>query len=221
MRSMPGSRSVLASVAIGTLTVLMSATDVLAQQHDGLVDLRIWTGAAGRYVLTDNGTFPQAGFDTVALKVEGSKPTVGGDIEFRVHRWLGIDVGGAYTRLTVNGTSSASPTVAQARLGVVPVFASLNVHLVSTNVLDIWVGPQIGYFFYGSQLSFPFAGAGTFAYSPTNTFSAKGFSVGADVGLASNAALNLAFRWQNGDGDSNGHLTIDPAFATAGLTIRF
>ena len=161
MKSMPGSGSGLARVAIGALMLSMSATEALAQHHDGLVDVRVWGGAAGRYVLTDNGTFPEAGFGTVALKIEDSKPTFGGDIEFRVHRWLGIDVGGAYTRFTVNGTSSLSPTLAQDRLRVMPVFASLNVHLVSTNVVDIWVGPQIGYFFYGGELSFPFAGVGT------------------------------------------------------------
>src|SRR5262249_23662195 len=136
-------------------------------------------------------------------------------------RWLGIDVGGAWARYNVNGTSSLSPTLAQDRLRVVPVFASLNFHLVSTNVVDIWIGPQVGYFFYGDQLTFPFAATGTLTYSPKHPFSATGCSVGADIGIDTNAAVNLAFRWQNGDGDPDGHLTIDPAFATAGLTIRF
>jgi hypothetical protein len=34
-------------------------------------------------------------------------------------------------------------------------------------------------------------------------------------------ALNLAFRWQNADGDSDGNLTFDPTFVTAGVTFRF
>ena len=44
--------------------------------------------------------------------------------------------------------------------------------------------------------------------------------MGADLSFNERYALNLAFRWQNGDGDEDGHLTVDPTFVTAGLTIK-
>jgi hypothetical protein len=52
-------------------------------------------------------------------------------------------------------------------------------------------------------------------------FSKKGFASGADIGLGKTVALNLGFRWQNADGDSDGHLTVDPTLVTIGLTKKF
>src|SRR5262249_23537248 len=161
------------------------------------------------YILTDNDTFDQSGFGTLQLKVNGTRPVFGGDVEARVHRWLGIDVALATTTLRVDGTSTANGATPRSDFRVTPLLASLNFHFVSFNAVDLWVGPQIGYFFYQKSTAFPFAGAGTFTFTPAREFSWKGFSAGADIGLARNVALNLAFRWQNADAD---HLTIDPAF---------
>ena len=204
---------------MGLITV--AASPAVAQKHDGKVDFRIWGGADGRYVLSDNGTFTQTGFGTVALKIDGAKPTVGADAEYRFHRWIGLDAAFDYTSFTVDASSSVNGATAQSNLKVMPVLVSLNVHLISTNVVDFWAGPQIGYFMFKGSPSFALGNAGTLTYAPSNAWSWKGFAVGADIGIDKVMAINLQFRWQNGDGDPNGHLTIDPAMAVGGLTIRF
>jgi outer membrane protein W len=205
------------SLALAMAVPLSCASRAEAQHHDGAVDVRVWAGAAGRYVLTDNDTFDQSGLGTLQLKVDGSRPVFGGDVEARVHRWLGIDVAMATTRFKVDGTSTVDGSTPRADFRVSPLLVSLNFHIVSFNAVDIWVGPQIGYFFFQKSTTFPFANS-AFAFTPSNTFSWEGFSAGADIGLKRNVALNLAFRWQDGDA---AHLTVDPAFATAGLTFRF
>jgi len=221
MTSRPFRGSGLARLTMSLAIGAMCAAPAFAQKHDGKVDFRIWGGAAGRYVLSDNGTFDSPGFGTVALKVDGSKPTVGADAEYRFHRWIGLDAAVDFTSFTIDETSTLSPSVNQANLKVVPALVSLNVHLISTNVVDFWVGPQVGYFIFHGTPSFQIGSAGTFTYTPSNSWSWKGFAAGADIGIDKVLALNVQFRWQNGDGDSNGHLTIDPALATAGITIRF
>ena len=56
---------------------------------------------------------------------------------------------------------------------------------------------------------------------PADGWSLKGFNVGADVTLTPRTALTLGFRWQNSDGDPDGHLTVDPTFVVAGVAVRF
>ncbi|HEY4099849.1 MAG TPA: hypothetical protein VGM20_03110 [Gemmatimonadales bacterium] len=182
---------------------------------------RIWGGAVGRYVLTDNEAFASPGFGTVSLQVAGSAPGFGADAELRMNRWIGLDGAIGYSSLKVQFTTTAAAgTVDTDHVTVVPLLLSLNLHLVHADAVDIWVGPQIGYVIYPHDLSFA-SSAGTFSYTPKNVFSAKGFVVGSDIRLSKSVALNLGFRWQNADGDSGGHLTIDPTFVTIGLATHF
>ncbi|HEY2384262.1 MAG TPA: outer membrane beta-barrel protein [Terriglobia bacterium] len=209
------------TVLAGLLGIVVMAVTTSAQSEDRGFTGRLWTGPAGRYVLHDNEPFDTTSFGTVGLHVQGSSPSVGGDAEYRLSHWFGIDGALAYTRMNIQFISSSAPNTALSqKLNVVPLFASLNVHFVQMRRADVWAGPQIGYLMFSNTLSYSVDG-NTFAYKPSNTFSIEGFVVGTDVYLTPKFAVNAAFRWQNGDADSNGNLTIDPTFATFGVTKKF
>jgi Outer membrane protein beta-barrel domain len=201
--------------------VLLMMTTAFAQSEDHGWSGRFWAGPSGRYVLQDNEPFSVPSLGTVGLHVQGSAPSVGGDMEYRLNRWFGIDAAAAYTRFNIQFTSSNAPDIALSqKLNVVPLFASLNVHIVQSRRADVWAGPQIGYLFFGNSMNYT-VNSTTFNYRPANTFSMEGLVVGTDVYLRPSLAVNAAFRWQNGDADSNGNLTVDPTFATIGITKRF
>jgi hypothetical protein len=209
----------------GLLGVLLAATiaDVsVAHAQDGGFRGRIWVGAVGRYVLTDNDPFTSPGFGTTELKVDGSALGFGADGEFKFNRWIGIDAAIAYAKLNVLFTTSNTPGTSYANdFGIAPVLVSLNLHVIHTDAVDLWVGPQVGYVLFPDDLSYAVTGGGTFTYKAKSVFSKKGFATGADIGLGKTVALNLGFRWQNADGDSDGHLTVDPTLVTIGLTKKF
>lgn len=201
--------------------ILLMVTTAFAQSEDHGWTGRFWAGPSGRYVLHDNEPFSVPSLGTVGLHVQGSAPSLGGDMEYRLNRWFGIDGAVAYTRYNVQFTSSNAPGIALSqKLNVVPVFASFNVHIVQNRRADVWAGPQIGYLFFGNNMTYT-VNSTTFNYKPANTFSMEGFVVGTDVYLQPSLAINAALRWQNGDADSNGNLTVDPTFATIGITKRF
>lgn len=210
-----------AAMLVACFVSVCSATSAAAQDAESGFRGRVWAGAAGRYVLTDNDVFVDPALGTVGLEVDGSAPTVGADVEYKVNRRWGVDAGLAYTRFDVafqNGGTADADTRA---IGVLPLMFALNFHAVSNRRVDLWLGPQIGYIAYPDDLRFA-AGAGrTFEYAPDNAWSFKGFNVGADVTLTPRTALTFGFRWQNSDGDPDGHLTVDPALVVAGLAIRF
>jgi len=209
----------LIAIAVGTLsTSPAAAADDAQTGWRG----RFWVGTVGRYVLSDNDPYQQSPFGTVETQVDGSALGFGGDVEYKFKRWLGVDAALAYTSLPVEFQSSVDPGVTQsADFTVVPLFVSLNFHVVNSEKVDFWLGPQIAYLYYPDSLSFDVAGAGTFDYDSSSTFSPFGFAIGTDIFFNSTWAVNIAVRFQNGDGDSNGHLTIDPTFVTVGMTAKF
>jgi outer membrane protein W len=209
---------------IATLPLLaalaLAPRPALAQSNAGW-RLRVWGGAVGRYVLNDNDTFDAAGYGTVGLKVDGSAPGFGADAEYKLARWIGLDAAIGYSNLTVDYTTTTSPgTVTTQGFAIVPIMLSLNIHLISTSSVDFWVGPQLAYLNYPTSTAFTPASGPTYTYMADNEFSKKGFSAGLDVGLNKRVLLNLAVRWNDADGDSNDHLTIDPTFVTIGIGFR-
>jgi hypothetical protein len=213
------------SAVIGGLLIAALATParpVLGQASSDGFSARLWAGAVGRYVLKDNDTFAAPGFGTVGLKVNGSAFGFGADGEYKFDRWIGLDGAIGYSRLNVQYTTTNAPgTTSTQPFGIVPVLLSLNIHFVSTQRVDIWAGPQIGYVMFPDNLSYASNGGSTFTYTSTNVFSKKGVSVGADIALRRTLLLNVAGRWQDADADANGHLTIDPTFVTVGLTWKY
>ena len=183
---------------------------------------RFWLGTVGRYVLTDNESYQSPPFGTVETEVDGSALGVGVDFEYKFLPWLGLDTALAYTSLPVQFQSSADPGVTQnADFAVVPLFVSLNFHVVHKEKVDFWLGWQLAYVFYPDDLSFTVPGVGQFEYDSTSTFSPFGFCMGIDIGVSKVWAVDIAFRWQNADGDPDGHMTIDPTFVTVGMTAKF
>jgi outer membrane protein W len=183
---------------------------------------RFWVGAVGRYVFTDNAAYQDPPFGTVETEVDGSAVGFGGDVEFKFKRWLGLDAALAYTSLPVQFQSSTNPGVTQnADFGVLPLFLALNFHVVNTEKVDFWFGYQIAYVCYTDDLSFTVPGVRQFDYDPSNLFSPFGFNLGTDISFNPTWAVNIAIRFQNADGDPDGHLTIDPTFVTVGMTAKF
>jgi hypothetical protein len=209
------------AIALGVLVAISSSSATVAHAQESGVSGRIWAGAVGRYVLSDNTPFSSAGFGTVSLKTNGTTVGFGGDIEFRLNNWFGIDAAAGYSRMNAQFTTSTSAASSASKpFGVLPLMAALNVHLIHSEAIDFWVGPQIAYVMFPDDLSYT-TPSGTFTYKPTNVFSKVGFVIGTDVKLGGAWALTGAVRWQNADSDSDDMLTVDPTFVTAGLRVRF
>ena len=200
--------------------LVLAPNPALAQSSTGF-RARVWGGTVGRYVLSDNDPFAAPGFGTAELQVTGSAPGFGGDVEYKFARWIGLDAAIGYSSLNVQFTTSNEPGIAPVqRFAVVPALLSLNIHIISTSAVDLWVGPQVGYVMFPNTLSYTTTHSGTFTYTPSAVASPKGFSAGVDIGLSKKVLLNLAVRWQDADADADSHLTIDPTFVTIGIGIR-
>ena len=220
--NMPNRSSRMTRIAAaGILAATLLVAPKSAQAQDSGLTGRVWVGAAGRYVLKDNDPFASPGFGTVAMQVNGSSFAFGGDLEYRINPWFGLDGAVGYSKLNVQFNSSNAPGTTQTQgFGVLPVMLALNVHLIHAESVDLWVGPSIAYVMFPDNLSFATTG-GTFTYKPKNVFSKEGFVIGSDIKMSKTWALNLAVRFQDADSDGNDMLTIDPTFVTAGFRWKF
>ncbi|HEY4056475.1 MAG TPA: hypothetical protein VGM39_07690 [Kofleriaceae bacterium] len=208
---------ILASASL----ILGVASTANADDHDGKgVRLRLWTGAVGRYVLTDNESFDSGADGMTNMSIDDSTYTAGVGVEYKFFRWIGVEGSLAYMRPHVKFQSSLDADVQRAGYNVFPAFLSLNIHPITNKYVDFWFGPQIAYVSYPDDLTFHPMGAPAFHYKSENSFSPEGFTVGMDVNLDPVWALNFAFRFQDSDGDADGQLTYDPTLITAGLTAR-
>ncbi|MGC9974843.1 MAG: uroporphyrinogen decarboxylase family protein, partial [Gaiellaceae bacterium] len=77
------------AIALGVLVAISSSSATVAHAQESGVSGRIWAGAVGRYVLSDNTPFSSAGFGTVSLKTNGTTVGFGGDIEFPYRKYTG------------------------------------------------------------------------------------------------------------------------------------
>lgn len=97
-------------VLIAAVVLFLSVNNTAsAQSRDSGVVGRVWVGSAGRYVLHDNEPFSDPTFGTVGLHVQGSAPAVGGDVEYRLNRWFGVDGAAVSTRFNIRFDSSNAP----------------------------------------------------------------------------------------------------------------
>ncbi|HEY4182513.1 MAG TPA: outer membrane beta-barrel protein [Kofleriaceae bacterium] len=208
-------------ISTAACLLLCLASTAHAEDHDGKgLRLRAWTGAVGRYVLTDNEQFDSGSDGMTSMSIDSSTYSVGIGAEYKFFRWLGVEGSVAYMRPHVTFQSSVDTAPERAGYTVFPAFLSLNVHPITNKYVDLWFGPQIAYVSYPDDLTFHPMGAPAFQYKSENSFSAVGFTVGADVNLDPTWALNFAFRFQDSDGDADGQLTYDPTLITAGLTAK-
>lgn len=206
-------------LAATALLGIAASTSASAEGSDTGLRARLWVGAVGRYLLKDNEELDSPPFGTTTLAVEGTTVATGGGLEYKPIKWIGIEASIAYADAPVRFHSSVDAATTQhASFAIVPLYVGLNAHVINTRHLDLWFGPQVSYEIHPNDLAFVVPGAGTYQYESTNAFSYMGFSVGADIAIDENLALNLGFRWQDADGDEDGILTYDPTFVTVGFT---
>ncbi len=213
--------SLVSALIFTSLLGVAAESAAYADDRDTGLRARLWVGAAGRYVLKDNEDFDSPPAGTVQLQVEGSSLALGGGVEYKFIKWIGVEGSIAWTRAPVSFHSSMDPGVTQHdHFHVIPLYLGVNVHVVNTRRVDLWFGPQLSYEIHPNNLSFDVNGAGKFDYTSSNPFSYIGFSVGADIHVDPRWSVNLGFRYQDADGDPDGHLTYDPTFVTVGATAK-
>jgi len=183
--------------------------------------VRAWGGVVGRYVETDNVTDQDPTFGTTETSWPDSTFGLGFDVERRLSKLFGLDLGVGYTNLETEFSHSVGTGEQTDDLGVVPVWLALNLHVIDNESIDVYFGPQIAYFFYLNDLSYEVPGVGTKDVETDNEFPSLGFLVGTDVSLGREWALNFAFRFQDADADSDHDLPLDPTFVTIGVSRRF
>ena len=203
------------SVAV---VALLSVLPVYAENEDAGWRFRGWVGITGRFVQTDNATFTDGTFGESATEVDGTGFGFGIDVERRFSKLLGLDLAVGYTELDVEFTQSLTTTTAKDTLEVLPILLALNFHVVNTEKLDFWVGPQIGYVTWNDPLTFTASGQPDFVLGTEDSFG-LGLVLGLDWWLAKSSGLNFAFRYV--DADANEELLVDPTFVTVGYTWKF
>jgi len=173
----------------------------------------------GRFIEDDNVTFTDPVFGTSATEAGGTGFGFGVDFERRFTKLVGFDVAIGYTEMDVEFTQSLNSNVAEDTLEVLPIWLAVNFHVVNTESLDFWVGPQIAYVLWNDPLTFTASGQPDFVLETENEFPGVGLALGLDWWLTENSGLNFAFRFV--DADAAESLPVDPTFITVGYTWSF
>jgi outer membrane protein W len=213
-RNFPMKRIHLVSLVSITVAALFSAFPAHAENEYSGWRIRAWAGVTGRFIETDNATFTDPDFGDSSTEVDGTGFGFGIDVERRFTKLLGLDLAVGYTELDVEFTQSLTTTIATDTLKVLPIWLALNFHVVNTEKIDFWVGPQIAYVAWNDPLTFSATGQPTFEQETANHFPGLGLALGLDWWLTKNSGLNFAFRFV--DADANENLLVDPTFITIG-----
>ena len=98
-----------------------------------------------------------------------------------------------------------------------PISATLEFHIVPTQVVDFWVGPTVSWVHWGDLKLVD----GEIKKGSTDT--AYGATVGLDIGLGPNFAITGAVRYLNAKADWGDFkdTKVDPLFARLGVAVRF
>lgn len=98
-----------------------------------------------------------------------------------------------------------------------PVFATLNLHLVSSRAFDLWIGPTVAFVDWGEIELVD----GTRV--ELDSEEAFGASLGLEIGISPNLALSGGLRWIEAGPEVAGfeEFAVDPLFARVGLALRF
>jgi hypothetical protein len=183
--------------------------------------VRGWAGIVGRYVEDDNVDFNDGAFGVSELSWNDPAFGLGFDVERRFSRLIGLDLGVGYTNMDIDFDHTVGAGTQTDSLGVIPIWLALNFHLVASEKLDLYLGPQIAYIIYLDDLSYDVGGVGTFDFDTDNEFPSLGFLFGADYWMNDAWGVNFAFRFQDTDADSDHDLPLDPTFVTLGISYRF
>lgn len=196
------------------LAVVAIALAVPAQAQE--VKLKVFGGAAYVSPLSDQNVT----FGDVTDSVQAANQT-GWDVgfEWRMSKLLGLEVD--YLNAT-NDVQFGSATIGEANLQ--PLSATLNFHLIHTQLIDFYVGPTFSYVNWGN-IDLNAAGqdlTGELGV-PTDSETAYGASVGIDIGLGKSLAIVGGVRYLKldltpTDGESVG---VDPLISRIGIAFRF
>jgi opacity protein-like surface antigen len=209
-------------VAFFSLLMLSPASQAqMSADRDSGWTGRAWLGVVCRCVNSDNTTFSDPTFGTSALEMDGSSFGIGIDAERRFNKWVGFDMALGYTEVDIDFTHSVGAGTQTDSLGMIPIWFTFNAHLVHTDRVDFYLGPQIAYVYYLDDLNYTVPGVGDFNFKTDNEFPALGFNLGLDVWVTNDWAVNLNFRYIDSDADDNHNLPIDPAFVTVGVARHF
>ena len=96
---------------------------------------------------------------------------------------------GILPEFDVEFTQSLTTTTAKDTLDVLPIMLALNFHVVNTEKLDFWLGPQIGYVMWNDPLTFTASGQPDFVLETEDTFG-LGLVLGLDWWLTKSSGLN-------------------------------
>ena len=162
-------RTIVSFVSVAVL-VLLSVLPAHAENEYAGWRFRVWAGITGRFVETDNATFTDETFGESATEVNGTGFGIGIDAERRFSKLLGLDLAVGYTEFDVEFTQSLTTTTAKDTLDVLPIMLALNFHVVNTEKLDFWLGPQIGYVMWNDPLTFTASGQPDFVLETEDTF---------------------------------------------------
>lgn len=208
-------------VGIGAAIIFLALPPARAQDEYDSWRFRVFAGVVCRCVESDNVTFVDPVFGTSATEIDGTGFGFGLGIERRFSKLLGVDLSIGRTELDVEFTQSLTPTVATDTLDVTPIWLALNFHVVNSDSVDFWVGPQIAYVLWSDPLKFSAPGQPTYTVKTDAEFPAIGIALGLDYWLSETGGLNFAFRFVDADADPTHNLPVDPTFITVGYTWMF
>ncbi|MGH9870120.1 MAG: outer membrane beta-barrel protein [Candidatus Polarisedimenticolia bacterium] len=171
-------------------------------------------GAAAWVAPMDDEDFDISGIDDTLEAADAFGWSIG--FEFQFTDRLGIEVD------YINATQDidfGGDTIAE--VDFQPISASLNIHLIDSDVIDLYIAPTASWVNWGDIET---TGGGISVETGTDTEFAWGAQIGLDIGLGDRVCIVTGLRYLNLDltgDDLDGELGVNPLIARAGIGIRF
>jgi outer membrane protein W len=206
-------RTNLRSVVLA-LAILGAAAASPAFAQD--THFKLYGGAA--YVAPTSDSNVTLGTITDALKAE---KRVGWNfgVEGRITKWIGVELD--YVRATQD-VKFGGQTIGQTDFS--PLTASLNIHVVHTKIVDLYLGPSYSYVNWGT-IQLNAAGEGLLSTVGLGTESSRcwGAGLGLDIGIGKHFALTGGLRYLDTDLDIQGgqSVAVKPVVGRLGVAVRF
>ncbi len=113
-----------------------------------------------------------------------------------------------------------------AEVDFAPVSASLNIHLINTTFIDLYVAPTASYIYWGDiEIDDPNGNLNITTDIEADPEFAWGAQVGLDIGLGENFVITGGVRWLSADlsptDDDVDELGVDPLISRVGVGLRF
>ncbi len=203
-----------ALVVMALLAVASASSAALAQDNN----FKIFGAAAYVSPLSEE----DVDFGSVQDSVEASNELGWAfGFEWRWGQLLGLEMDyiNSTQDIDLGGTTVAEVDFA-------PVSASLNIHLINTKVIDLYVAPTASYIFWGDiEITGSASNLNINNNIDADPEFAWGAQVGLDIGLGENFVIMGGIRWLSADlsptDDDVDELGIDPLISRVGIGLRF